>query len=147
MQPIAKKDCPILSKTGEIYAFRSSTSFDCRNGGSYGKTSTKNILYHLVNDTFMTLKTPHSYNNPMGITKTIRTMLQPIHEVFLCEMGADHVHDIEELMEFVQPSMSIVTSIGSQHLQTFHSMENIQKEKMQMIEKITKRWYWLFKYR
>ena len=38
-------------------------------GGSYGKTSTKNILYHLVNDTFMTLKTPHSYNNPMGITK------------------------------------------------------------------------------
>lgn len=106
--------------------------------GSYGKTSTKNILYHLINDTFTTLKTPHSYNNPMGITKTIRTLLQPIHEVFLCEMGADHVHDIEELMEFVHPSMSIVTSIGPQHLQTFHTMINIQKEKMQMVEKLPK---------
>ncbi len=56
-------------------------------------------------------------------------MLKPIHEVFLCEMGADHVHDIEELMEFVQPSMSIVTSIGSQHLQTFHQWKIFKKKR------------------
>lgn len=136
MQPIEKKIAQYYQRQAKSMLSALPHLLIVGIGGSYGKTSTKNILYHLVNDTFMTLKTPHSYNNPMGITKTIRTMLKPIHEVFLCEMGADHVHDIEELMEFVQPSMSIVTSIGSQHLQTFHSMENIQKEKMQMIEKL-----------
>jgi UDP-N-acetylmuramoyl-tripeptide--D-alanyl-D-alanine ligase len=78
--------------------------------------------------------TPASYNTPMGITRTIREMLKPIHQVFVCEMGADHVGDITELMNFVHPSIGVVTSIGPQHLNTFGSQENITREKMQMIE-------------
>lgn len=104
--------------------------------GSYGKTSVKTILFYLLQDSWTTLMTPQSYNNPMGITITIRKYLNRLHEVFLCEMGADHVGDISELMEFVQPSISVVTAIGKQHLQTFHSIENIQHEKMQMVEKL-----------
>lgn len=104
--------------------------------GSYGKTSVKNILYHLLSNDYLTLMTPQSYNNRMGITLTIRRQLQALHEVFLCEMGADHVHDIEELVEFVKPSIGIVTAVGPQHLLTFHNMENILYEKMQLIEKL-----------
>lgn len=104
--------------------------------GSYGKTSVKNILYHFMEETWFTLATPQSYNNRMGITKTILEQLQPLHEVFLCEMGADHVHEIYELMNFVKPQFGIVTAVGPQHLATFHSMENILKEKMQMIEQL-----------
>ena len=55
--------------------------------GSYGKTSVKYIAYALLKDHYYTLKTPHSYNNRMGITRTIREELDPLHEVFLCEMG------------------------------------------------------------
>jgi len=102
--------------------------------GSYGKTSTKNIIQTMVSEQFNSLMTPASYNTPMGITRTIREYLKPIHQVFVCEMGADHVGDIKELMEFVQPTMGIVTSIGPQHLATFGSQENITKEKMNMIE-------------
>lgn len=102
--------------------------------GSYGKTSVKTILYHLMQGSWTTLMTPQSYNNRMGITLTIRKYLNRLHELFLCEMGADHVGDITELMQFVQPSMGIVTAIGKQHLQTFHNLENIQREKMQMVE-------------
>ncbi|MBO4920210.1 MAG: UDP-N-acetylmuramoyl-tripeptide--D-alanyl-D-alanine ligase [Erysipelotrichaceae bacterium] len=102
--------------------------------GSYGKTSTKNIVTDIISDRFFTLMTPASYNTPMGITRTVREMLKPIHEVFICEMGADKAGDITYLMDFVKPKYGIVTSIGPQHLNTFNSLENIIHEKMQEIE-------------
>lgn len=102
--------------------------------GSFGKTSSKNVLQEILSEQFYSLMTPASFNTPMGITITIRTMLKPLHEVFICEMGADHVKDIETLMDFVHPQFGIVTSIGPQHLNTFGSLENIIREKMKMIE-------------
>ena len=102
--------------------------------GSFGKTTTKNIMQAMVSQQYNSLMTPASYNTPMGITRTIREMLKPIHQVFVCEMGADHVGDIRELMDFVHPSIGVVTSIGPQHLNTFGSQENITKEKMNVIE-------------
>ena len=102
--------------------------------GSFGKTTTKNIMQAMLSEQYNSLMTPASYNTPMGITRTIREMLKPIHKVFVCEMGADHVGDITELMEFVKPQIGVVTSVGPQHLNTFGSQENITKEKMQVIE-------------
>lgn len=102
--------------------------------GSYGKTSTKYVLENILKQRFYTFITPKSFNTPMGITRCIREGLKNIHEVFICEMGADKVGDIKELMEFVKPKFGIVTSIGPQHLNTFKSLDNIIKEKMQEIE-------------
>ncbi len=106
--------------------------------GSFGKTSTKNIINDLLSEHYYTLMTPASYNTPMGITRTIREMLKPIHEVFVCEMGADHVGEITYLMKFVKPEIGVVTSIGPQHLNTFKSLDNIIFEKMQEIELLPK---------
>lgn len=102
--------------------------------GSYGKTTTKNIVTNILNSKFYTLMTPHSFNTPMGITRTIREYLKRVHEVFVCEMGADHVGDINYLMKMVKPKYGIVSSIGPQHLNTFGKLENIINEKMQEIE-------------
>lgn len=102
--------------------------------GSFGKTSTKNIVNDIISDNFFTQITPASYNTPMGITRTIREQLRSIHEIFVCEMGADKVGDISYLMDFVKPQYGVVTSVGPQHLATFKSMENIINEKMQEIE-------------
>lgn len=104
--------------------------------GSYGKTSSKNILQQILSEKFYSLPTPASFNTPMGITITVRQQLKATHEVFICEMGADHVGDIEQLMDFVEPQIGLVTSIGPQHLNTFGSQENIIQEKMKMIEKL-----------
>ena len=98
--------------------------------GSYGKTSTKNAMQAVLSEQFCSLMTPASYNTPMGITRTIREYLKPIDQIFICEMGADHVGDITELMNFVHPTIGVVTSIGPQHLATFGSQENIIHEKM-----------------
>ena len=106
--------------------------------GSFGKTTTKNIVKDIIGDSFYTLMTPASYNTPMGITRTIREYLKPIHEVFVCEMGADHVGEITYLMDFVKPKYGILTAIGPQHLNTFHNMDNIIHEKFEIIEKLPK---------
>lgn len=102
--------------------------------GSFGKTTTKNVINDIISSKYLTLITPASYNTPMGITRTIRELYKPIYQVFICEMGADHVGEITYLMNFVKPKYGIVTSIGYQHLNTFGSIDNIIKEKMQEIE-------------
>ena len=104
--------------------------------GSFGKTSSKNILQEILSERYYSLMTPASFNTPMGITITVREKLKPIHEVFICEMGADHVGDIQQLADFVKPQIGIVTSIGPQHLNTFGSLQNIINEKMKLIENL-----------
>lgn len=97
--------------------------------GSYGKTSTKNVLYSMLSKDFNVLMTPESYNTTMGVTRTIRSDLKPIHQIFIAEMGAKKVGDIKELCDLVNPNYGIITSIGPQHLDTFRSFDNIVKTK------------------
>jgi len=104
--------------------------------GSYGKTSSKNILNEILSEEYYVLATPASFNTPMGITITIRQQLKNLHEVFIVEMGADKVGDINGLTKFVRPQYGVVTSIGPQHLATFKTINNIIKEKMKMIENL-----------
>ncbi len=104
--------------------------------GSYGKTSVKYYLTTLLSEGFRVLMTPESYNTPMGIVRTIREHMQPTHEIFVCEMGARHLHDIKEITDFVHPDDGIVTSIGYQHLETFHSLENIISTKYELLDAV-----------
>lgn len=104
--------------------------------GSYGKTSTKNILNEVLSSTYYVLSTPASFNTPMGLTITIREHLKPVHQVFIAEMGADKVGEIEFLSKFIQPKIGIITSIGPQHLNTFKTIENIIHEKMRLAENL-----------
>lgn len=102
--------------------------------GSYGKTSTKFILQGILNEKYRVLATPHSYNTPMGICKAIGELLDETHEVFICEMGARHKGDIQEICAFVQPNYSVITSVGPQHLETFGSVDTVAKTKYEIVE-------------
>lgn len=104
--------------------------------GSFGKTSVKYYLTTLLAEKYSVLMTPESYNTPMGIVRTIREHLKPTHEIFVCEMGARHLHDIKEITDIVHPDDGIVTSIGYQHLETFHSLENIISTKYELLDAV-----------
>ncbi len=104
--------------------------------GSYGKTSVKFYLETLLQTKFSTLVTPESYNTPMGVVITIRTLMKPTHEVFVCEMGARYVGEIKELCDLVHPHHGIIASVGPQHLDTFGSLENIQKTKFELADSL-----------
>ncbi len=104
--------------------------------GSYGKTSTKYILTKILAEKYNVLMTPESYNTTMGVIKTIRMQLKPVHEVFVCEMGAKYVGDIKEICDLVHPQYGLITSIGPQHLETFHSTQNIVNTKYELAESL-----------
>lgn len=104
--------------------------------GSYGKTSTKFILGTILKEKYNVLVPPSSYNTPMGVTRVIRELLKPEHEVFLCEMGARRCGEIKELCEIAKPQYGILTSIGNQHLETFGSVENIEKTKYELMQSL-----------
>ncbi len=102
--------------------------------GSYGKTSTKHYLTRILNEQFNVLMTPGSYNTPMGVIRTVREMMQPYTEIFVCEMGAKNVGDIKEICDLVEPDMGIITAVGEQHLESFKSIENVQRTKFELAD-------------
>ena len=102
--------------------------------GSYGKTSTKFILAEILSQKYNVLATPASFNTPMGVTRIIRERLTPAHQVFIGEMGARHVGEIKELSRLVHPQIGILTAVGPQHLDTFKTLERIEKTKYELID-------------
>lgn len=102
--------------------------------GSYGKTSTKYILHHILSQKFNTLMTPDSYNTPMGICKVIRGDLLPKHKIFIVEMGAYKRGDIRDLCRLAPPEIGILTAVGPVHLERFKSIENTTRTKYELIE-------------
>ncbi|MBQ6169854.1 MAG: UDP-N-acetylmuramoyl-tripeptide--D-alanyl-D-alanine ligase [Ruminococcus sp.] len=104
--------------------------------GSYGKTSMKFYLSELLGSQYETLKTPESFNTPMGVTITVRRDLKPTHEYFICEMGARRVHEIKELCDIANPHDGIITSVGPQHLETFGSIDNVLNTKFELADAV-----------
>lgn len=102
--------------------------------GSYGKTSTKTYLTQLLSVRYNVLMTPESYNTPMGIVRTIRERLEPVHRLFICEMGARHKGDIKENCDIVSPKHGMITSIGPQHLETFKTLDTVVSTKFELID-------------
>lgn len=102
--------------------------------GSYGKTSTKNYLAKILSTKYNVLYTPGNYNTLLGITRTIRNDLKPTHEVFVCEIGIDRVGQMEKIIDLIHPDYCMITAIGSQHLETFKTQENITKSKLKLID-------------
>ena len=102
--------------------------------GSYGKTSVKFFTGKLLSAKYNVLVTPESYNTTLGVVRTIREQLRPIHQVFVCEMGARNVGDVKEICDIVHPTAGILTSIGPQHLESFRTIENVTKTKFELID-------------
>ncbi|MDD6811046.1 MAG: UDP-N-acetylmuramoyl-tripeptide--D-alanyl-D-alanine ligase [Lachnospiraceae bacterium] len=104
--------------------------------GSYGKTSVKYYLSKLLSTQFSVLHTPGNYNTTLGVVRTIREQMKSFHEIFICEMGAREVGDIKEICDLVHPKYGIITSIGPQHLQSFHSIDNVIGTKFELADAI-----------
>ena len=101
--------------------------------GSYAKTSVKHILFDMLSEKYNVCMSPHSFNTPMGLTKVVLKYLKPENQILIAEMGAKQVGDIAYLCNIINPQHAIITGIGSQHLETFGSVENIKKTKNELV--------------
>lgn len=100
--------------------------------GSYGKTSTKHILGHILQFHAPTLVTPGSVNTPMGVARIIREQLRPSHQYAVIEMGAYGPGSIARLCRLTPPRLGILTAVGVAHLERFGSREITGKAKMEL---------------
>lgn len=102
--------------------------------GSFGKTSVKHILGHILENYAPTLITPGSVNTEMGITRIIREKLTQNHKYFIVEMGAYGIGSIERLCKLTPPKLSMITAIGKAHLERFKDVEGTAKAKYEIAE-------------
>jgi UDP-N-acetylmuramoyl-tripeptide--D-alanyl-D-alanine ligase len=104
--------------------------------GSYGKTSTKTYLAHILNGRFRAYPTPKSYNTLMGVCLAINNDLAEDHSIdyFIAEMGAYIPGEIQEICDLTHPRIAIVTEVGPQHLERFGTLENTASAKYEIIK-------------
>jgi UDP-N-acetylmuramoyl-tripeptide--D-alanyl-D-alanine ligase len=104
--------------------------------GSYGKTSVKHILGHVLETAGPTLITPGSVNTAMGIARVIRERLQPHHRYFVVEMGAYGIGSIARLCALTPPRIGIISAIGMAHYERFKSLDAVAHAKFELAEAV-----------
>lgn len=109
---------------------------------SYGKTSIKNYIEHLLKAKYRTYATPRSVNTLGGVMKDVNDDLPSDTEVYVVEMGARGEGDIAEITTFVNPHYVVVGKIGPAHIEYFRTMENIRNTKMEIVQtaRLEKAW-------
>lgn len=106
--------------------------------GSYGKTSTKNILATILSEKYRVLASPKSYNTPYGLMRTVNENIDKFDQIFIAEIGAVKLGDLNSRCRVVHPQYGIITKIGVAHLETFKTIENITKTKFHLIDCLPK---------
>ncbi|MFA5041543.1 MAG: UDP-N-acetylmuramoyl-tripeptide--D-alanyl-D-alanine ligase [Bdellovibrionales bacterium] len=104
--------------------------------GSFGKTSVKHILGHVLELNAPTLFTPGSVNTLMGISRIVREKLTPDIRYFLAEMGAYGQGSIEKLCGLTPPHCGIITAIGEAHFERFKTLDSVARAKFELAEAV-----------
>ncbi|MGQ0520758.1 MAG: Mur ligase family protein [Actinomycetota bacterium] len=102
--------------------------------GSYGKTTTKGYVAHLVGATRSVVATPASFNNRAGLARAVNEHLTPGTEVFVAEMGTYGPGEIAELCRWCPPDVAVITAIGPVHLERMRTEETIVRAKSEILE-------------
>lgn len=103
--------------------------------GSFGKTTTKNYLAHLIGGHRRVFASPASFNNRMGLARAVNEGLTPGTEVFIAEMGTYGYGEIADLCAWIPPDISAMVSIGPVHLERFGTTEDTARAKSEILER------------
>ncbi|HPV82117.1 MAG TPA: UDP-N-acetylmuramoyl-tripeptide--D-alanyl-D-alanine ligase, partial [Nitrospira sp.] len=101
--------------------------------GSNGKTTTKEMVAHVVAQRWKTLKTEGNLNNRIGVPQTL-FQLAPRHQAAVIEMGVDQQGQTTRLCEIARPTIGVITNIGPDHLEFFGSMEGSAQAKAELLD-------------
>lgn len=100
---------------------------------SYGKTSIKNFLHHVLKNHFKTYKTPRSVNTIVGLILDVNRDLPKDTQIYIAEAGARVKGDIKTIANFLEPQIAVVGSVGEQHIEYFKTLENIKNTKKELL--------------
>ena len=106
--------------------------------GSNGKTTTKELIYSVLNQSFRALKTEGNLNNHIGVPLTL-LRLTPDTDIAIVEMGANHPGEIAALCQIADPDFGYITNFGRAHLEGFGSFEGVVKAKSELYNYLKKK--------
>lgn len=99
--------------------------------GSVGKTTTKEFIAAVASAKYKTYKTSGNYNNLLGLPLTVFG-ISPDDEVIVLEMGMSARGEIEYLTKIARPDIAVITNIGTAHLASLGTRENICQAKLEI---------------
>jgi UDP-N-acetylmuramoyl-tripeptide--D-alanyl-D-alanine ligase len=99
--------------------------------GSAGKTTTKDMVAHIMQSHYSVLKSAGSYNNHLGVPLTF-SALEGVHSHVVAELGTNNKGEIDNLARLTAPDVGIITNIGFAHIGNFGSQEEIAAEKVRL---------------
>ena len=104
--------------------------------GTNGKTSTKDLLKHILSSKFDIHATEGNYNTSIGLPLTL-LQLTSFHGASILEMGANQIGDIDVLSKIAKPNIGVITNIAPAHLEGFGSIEVVAKTKAALFENLS----------
>ena len=99
--------------------------------GSNGKTMVKEWLYQVLGATYTVTRSPKSYNSQIGVPLSV-WLLNEQTQVGVFEAGISQPGEMEALHDIIQPTIGVLTSLGTAHQENFRSMEEKCMEKLQL---------------
>ena len=96
--------------------------------GSVGKTTTKNIIYHILSKKFRTYQAPKNYNTLTGLPLSILDADRN-DQILVLELGTNQPGEIAALSKIASPDIALITTVQPSHLEGFDNLENIAEEK------------------
>lgn len=100
--------------------------------GSSGKTTTKEMIFSVLSEKFLTHKTFSNHNNEIGFCQTVLSMPEGC-EILIVEMGMRGLGEIELLSKYSEPDYAVITNAGSAHIGRLGSLDNIAKAKSEIV--------------
>ena len=101
--------------------------------GSVGKTTTRQIVHHVLSAHYRTTQSPKSFNNQIGVPLTLLAA-DPQDEIIVTELGSNHPGEIAYLTNIAQPDIALVTNVHPAHLEGFGSLQAIVTEKLSIAQ-------------
>src|SRR5690349_2523808 len=101
--------------------------------GSAGKTTTKELMAHLLSTRFRVMKSSGNLNNHIGMPLQM-LKLEPEHDLAVVEMGMNHLGEIRELGRLAHHDTAVVSCVAPVHLEFFSSVAEIARAKYEIIE-------------
>ena len=99
--------------------------------GSNGKTIVKEWLYQLLNKDHQIVRSPRSYNSQIGVPLSV-ALIEPYHTLGIFEAGISTTGEMKQLADIIQPTIGVLTNIGSAHSEGFQDAQQQLNEKLQL---------------
>ncbi len=110
--------------------------------GSAGKTTTKDMIAHVLAARFEVLRSQASFNNHLGVPLTLLEMSSE-HSHVVAEIGTNHPGEIDALARLAAPDVGVITNVGSAHIGYFGSEDAIAAEKVDLLRHVRTGGLWV----